>query len=359
MSIQGLIGLPGHGKSYSAIELFILQAANQKRYIVTNIPLLPKLQEDYPDLQGHPIDLTKAAGDRGEFDRIPGGALVLLDELWRIWPAGLKANDVPVWQLEFIKEHRHKLSDDGREMDIVLVTQDMADICTPIRTMCETTILCEKLTAVGQKGLFRRDYYRGVVTLTKQDRNRFIKSDHGCKYSPDVYQYYKSHTKSQGEHETIDNSGVVNATIFGSLGFKIAAGFLVVCLVGIIWGASTVTSDIDKMTAPKSDKTESASVSVPHSKNNGNGVTASVSQQTGPQESKRYRLVGRFVQGVAIRWFVVSDGSRSRRVSPDQCKIGLMDQCIVDGELVTSYTGPDESAPSLKMLPMMGASSAG
>lgn len=346
MSIQALVGLPGHGKSYSAIELFILTAAAAGRPICTNIPLTEKFREDYPVIDLLSIDLDAAKTDSSILHGIPGGSLVLLDELWRIWPAGLKPNDIPVQQMAFIKEHRHKLSADGREMDIVLVTQDLADIASSIRQMTETTIICNKLTDLGQKNRFRRDYYRGAVKGFKGSKALFIKSDHGCKYQESVYQYYKSHTQSTAaDGTTVDNSGVVNATIFNSFGFKFGLAALFLLIIASVWGFRSTANSLADQT-----KSKAPAEAVPAMQKLAAVSSASPAPPPAlkpPQESSRWRLVGRFVVGLSIKFYLISDGNSSRRISPTDCKPGLTDVCMVDGDIVASYTGRNRSDASV------------
>jgi zona occludens toxin len=353
MSIQALVGLPGHGKSYSAVELFILTALKQNRKILTNIPLkLDVLAVDFPDYDFEQnfryIDLEEWKSKPAQFwaDKsvFQPSALYLLDELWRIWPQGLKTLNIPTHQLAFIKEHRHNIDETGREPDIVLVTQNLSDIANAIRDMVETTIVCCKLTEVGKKNAFRRDYYRGVVKGFTGPKASFIRSDSYCKYQPTVYQYYKSHTKAEGDAHVIDNSGVVTATIFNGLGFKIGLGFLIFLILAIVYLSFRTKSGIEQMQKNKQTDVVPDSAALVAAAQPQTQKEQEPEKPKPPQESKRFRLTGRFVQGQVIKWFLVSDGSQTRRIEPAKCQIGLNDVCLVDGEIVTAYTG---SSPSL------------
>ncbi|OAI30064.1 hypothetical protein A1356_22500 [Methylomonas koyamae] len=268
-------------------------------------------------------------------------ALYLLDELWRIWPNGMKASNIPSHQLAFIKEHRHNIDETGREPDIILVTQSLDDIANAIRNMVETTIICTKLTEIGKKDAFRRDYYRGAVKGFIGPKTSFTRSDSYCTYKETVYRYYKSHTKATAEVTTVDNSGVVNVTIFNGLAFKLGAAFLVFCIITLIWSSYSAKQGIDKMTASKSATVPDAATSSAVSNAPSAPAPGAPPPPPAPKESKRFRLVGRYVQGQAIRWFTITDGHRTRRIEPANCQISLNDSCLVDGEIVASYTGPD------------------
>ena len=343
MAVNGLIGLPRHGKSYSAVELFILKAAKQGRTIVTNIPLQPVFYEEYPDLDVHFIDLEeyKEATEQDWLDLPPG--LYVLDELWKIWPAGLRANEIPTHQLKFIKEHGHKLDSQNRETDIILVTQALDDIASPIKNMVETTILCVKLTEVGLMNKFRREYYSGVVRGFSGAKTKLIKKDHSCTYDPNIYKYYKSHTLS-ADTDNVDGSGVMNATIFGSLGFKIGVVVIVLLVIGIYFGVGSVSDDLKILTTAKEDLPQEM---VPRSSLN-NMVSRTSFNTTDdqfnhsfsePQESPTFRLVGLFTDKTRIKYALITDGKFSRRIDPMLCKNKLQVVCVYKNQIVSHFTG--------------------
>jgi zona occludens toxin len=347
MSIQALCGLPGHGKSYSAIELFIIEALKQHRVVVTNIPLLETVYDDYPDADIRSIDLDDARVNDATWDEIPGGSIVLLDELWRIWPAGLKPNDIPIRQLSFIKEHRHHLSDDGREMDIVLVTQVLDDICNSVRGMVETTIICNKLTEVGAKNRFRRDYYRGAIKGIDGPKSKFFHADHNCQYLPEIYKYYKSHTKSDGTVSKGGNSGIVNKTIFSSFKFRAGLFILFLCIVFSIYGFISTRDKLTVMTKPKESQINpipDAGIVKPMP-----AVQPVLPSAPVVTDSLRYRLTGRAVFDRRATFIVYDfEQKRSIRLGNSFCKYDKEFNnfsCNFQGHLITPYSGSPPSAP--------------
>lgn len=354
MSIPGLTGLPGHGKSYTAFQMFIYPALVQgrddpakKRVIVTNIPLTDKVNKEFPDADIRFIDLDMMAKRENAHLWLeqPASALYVLDELWRIWPSGVKTANIPKEQLAFIKEHRHNIDSSGIEPDIVLVTQDLADIASAIRTMIETTIVCTKLTAVGAKGNFRRDYYTGSIKGFVGPKTAFIRSDQ-CRYDPVIFSYYKSHTKAQGAVQSIDNKGVVGATIFNGWGFKFGVGGFLFFLSLTIFLFFRAKSGFDKY----GEKREVTPVTVPvavTSVNVGSGASSSVSPAvvvSDPIESSRWRLVGHVHSSFSSGYVLVSDGQVTRRhLYAGNCKKGLELVCEIRGEIITRFSGPDLS----------------
>lgn len=334
MSIQALVGIPGHGKSYSAIELFLLEALRQERRIVTNIPITEALLEDFPKARLLPMDLDVAAKEDRVWDEIPPSCLILLDELWRIWPAGLKAHVIPKRQLSFIKEHRHHIDASGREPDIILVTQDLGDIAAPVRNMIETTVVCTKLTDVGLSGRFRRDYYRGAVKGFVGPKQAFIRSDH-ARYEEKIWRYYKSHTKATAEVASIDQRRVVNATIFNGWGFRLGLGFLVAMVGLVIWSGIKTKSGIDRLRAVP----EHAPKPVAPAQRPVAPVAPPVQVH---KESKRWRLSGNYRTPGAPPVAVITDGVVTRRlVNAKDCqwKNGIAEECEFQGEIVAAWTG--------------------
>ena len=197
MSIVAYTGLPGSGKSCGVVENVILPALGAGRHIITNIPLkIGRLTDDYP--QGRITTFTnKQAEDDPEFfslDGHPGGVIWVIDEAWRFWKSGMKSVNLPEVQKEFFTEHRHMVGEDGRTNEIVLVTQDLQQLCAFVRGLVEETYRAVKLTAIGQKNRYRVDVHQGAVTGQKPGKP--MRQLYG-KYKPEIYQYYKSHTRNK------------------------------------------------------------------------------------------------------------------------------------------------------------------
>lgn len=197
MSIVGYAGLPGSGKSYGVVENVVIPALDAGRHIITNIPLkLGRLADDYPQGTVTMFDNKEAEDDPTFFDleRHPAGVIWIIDEAWRFWKSGMKATNIPQCQKEFFTEHRHNVGPDGRTNEIVLVTQDLAQLCAFVRGLVEETYRAVKLTAIGQKNKYRVDVYMGAATGQKPGKP--MRQLYGS-YKPEIYQYYKSHTRNK------------------------------------------------------------------------------------------------------------------------------------------------------------------
>ena len=185
MAITAYCGLPGAGKSYEVVRGPILQAFKSGRPIWTNIRLDPAL------------GATIAADDAQHwYLDAPPGALVVIDECWRFWPSGLKADDIEENKREFFTMHRHRVAADGQSTDIILVTQDLGQVARFVRDLVERTYRCLKHSALGSRKHYRCDVYAGSVTGQNPPKSQHVTSWQG-RYDPKVFKLYQSHTLSR------------------------------------------------------------------------------------------------------------------------------------------------------------------
>ncbi|MFI8610699.1 zonular occludens toxin domain-containing protein [Pseudomonas sp. NPDC077649] len=194
MAIDAYTGNPRSGKSYSVVKNVILPSLREGRHVYTNIPMTQKAHDEFP---GQIHQLAKDWFSSPDLaDLFPAGAVVALDELWRRWPSGMKANVFPFKDKEFLAEHGHNVDENGNTTRVVLVTQDLADIAAFARGKVDKTYRSQKLDAVGADNRFRVDIYEGCVTGQKPPKSQFIRSIFD-KYDPAYYAYYSSSTKSK------------------------------------------------------------------------------------------------------------------------------------------------------------------
>jgi zona occludens toxin len=205
MPIDAYVGKPGHGKSYGVVQHVVIPSLKQNRHVVTNIPLqVDMLLEDFG---GNITQLPHDWHTRPDLaDLAPPGCVLILDELWRRWPAGLKANNVPEPDKALLAEHRHRVSKDGKSMRVVLVTQDLSQIASFARALIEQTYRVVKKT----KKAYRVDIYSGAATGDRPPKTTLQRQAFGT-YKPSVYRYYSSATQSEsgdvGDESKADNRG--------------------------------------------------------------------------------------------------------------------------------------------------------
>lgn len=250
MPITAYSGLPGHGKSHSVVEHVILPALKAHRCVVTNVALKwDKVREAFPGCDLRPFDLEAVKRDPASIEEAaPPGCVLVIDEAWKLWPAGQTAKDVPTPFKAILAEHRHRVDSLGNSMQIVLVTQDLSQLGKFARDLVEETFRTVKLTSLGASGRYRVDVYSGPMAGANPPSSKRVRQLLG-KYRPEVWQWYQSHTMSEsgesGANEgKVDRRGVIWRSPVWWVG-----GLVVLACLG--YGIYAVTSFFGKPRAAK------------------------------------------------------------------------------------------------------------
>jgi zona occludens toxin len=228
MALNGYFGKPGSGKSYSVVEYVIIPALTKGRHVVTNIPLESELLEQV--YGGKVTQLPLDALDNPDLpELIPHGAVAVVDECWRRWPSGQKVSAASKTDLQWLKEHRHRVDADGNAMQVVLVTQNPADLASWVRNLIAHSFHMYKLDTVGAAGRFGIKVYQGCPYGDRIPQKLIIREAFGT-YKPEIYQYYKSATQSEsldvGDERAMDK----RTNIWGS-GQMIAIGLFILLAI--------------------------------------------------------------------------------------------------------------------------------
>ena len=372
MAIDAYTGLPGHGKSYGVVEHVIIPSLKQGRHVVTNIPLdIEALLVDFGGtVEQLPADWFERA-DLG--DLAPAGSVLVLDELWRRWPNGMKANAARLEDKALLAEHRHRVDAKGRSMRVVLVTQDLAQIAAWARALVETTYRMVKKS----KKLYRVDIYRGAVTGPRPPKSALLRQTAG-RFKPDVYRYYQSATQSH-------SGGVGDESVADARGSLLRSwGLWGLVLIVVLGGAFGVRGVASYFNPQSSEPAQSATpVPVPSQP-----VTAAApvnraatqvynAKPTGPVMSSVWR-VGGYVRGGSdsaaalaeltgqsppirgpriARVLLVHESGARRFVDLSGCEFfpgGLDVFCDIDGERVTPWTGRGAVTRVIDPVPAVG-----
>lgn len=228
--ITAYAGLPGSGKSYGVVANVILPALKKGRDVWTNIPINAEAMIQEAGKTVTQFNISDIEQDNRWFlETLPKGAICVLDEAWRLWPSGLKANNAIQEHKEYMAEIRHLVNDAGYSSQLCIVTQDLGQLAAFARQLIETTFIAYKLKVVGAKNSFRIDMYQGAVTGFSPPKRLQVNQEFG-KYSNDIFKLYKSHTKSDGgagNEDSVDK----RANVFNRMIFK----FLPVIFILAIW----------------------------------------------------------------------------------------------------------------------------
>jgi len=221
MAISAYVGLQGHGKSHGVVEYVILPALKAKRIVFTNIPMNQDLLEKDFGITVRQFDIDDIKNNENWFQEVfIAGAIFICDELWRLWPQGMRSTAANPKHLEFIAEHRHMVGEDGKSSEIIFATQDLGLVASFARQLIETTYRVEKLVKIGSTKKFRVDIYFGCVTGSCPPKSKLDRQIFG-RYKPDVFKYYVSHTKSPngvvGDETKTDN----RSNALGGIMFKV------------------------------------------------------------------------------------------------------------------------------------------
>lgn len=209
MAISAYTGLPGHGKSYGVVDNVIAPALKQKRIVFTNIPMKELACQNRYSQTVIQFEIQEIIDNPEWWSEIfIAGAVIVIDELWRLWPAGVNTKNIRDSDKSFLAEHRHLVGNCGNSTEIIFVTQDLSQIATFARNLVETTYRVTKLSKLGASKRFRIDIYFGPVTGVTPPKSKKDSEIYG-KFKQSTYDLYQSHTKSEtgsaGNESRIDN----------------------------------------------------------------------------------------------------------------------------------------------------------
>ncbi|TWH71295.1 zona occludens toxin [Azomonas agilis] len=344
MAIDAYTGLPGHGKSYGVVEHVIIPSLKQNRHVVTNIPL--DIDALLMDFGGTVEQLPEDWFERPDLAELaPSGCVLVLDELWRRWPNGMKASEALLTDKALLAEHRHRVDKQGRSMRVVLVTQDLAQIASWVRQLVETTYRMVKKS----KKLFRVDIYRGAVTGPRPSQAALTRQTAG-KFRAEVYRYYQSATQSQsgavGDESTADGRASILKSwgLWALIGIVVFGGFFGVRGVSQFFSPPTVQQPVAAKPKPEPPpQAPPPTQAAPMQR-----AIAEVIPKPEPQVtmSAVWRVGGYLLRDqsdVTNQVILISDTGRTRIIPFEQCQwinsIQVDVYCDLDGERVTPWSG--------------------
>lgn len=353
MAIVAYTGLPGHGKSYGVVENVIVPALKpteqlpEGREVWTNIPLkISEIHKQFPNARVTVFDVKDMEDPRWCLDTVPPGVVFVLDEVMRIWPAGVKTANVAPEYRQFLAEHRHMVGDDGVTTEICLIAQDLSQIANFARELIESTTIANKLTAIGANKRFRADVYQGAIKGQSGVKSKLIRSIQGS-YKPEVYRLYQSHTMSKtgqaGAELAVDRRNTIWQRPMIKYGVPIGAALFAFML----WHLYNFFNPV-----PDAEQVQTTKPAVPAAP----ARKAPNRQLPKPTPfSKDWRLTGVFQGSNGVSWaFISGRNGRSRRIPASACH-RFHDTgeryCDVAGAHVASWTGPDPDESTNSFLP--------
>ncbi|MEJ1339156.1 MAG: zonular occludens toxin domain-containing protein [Candidatus Sedimenticola sp. (ex Thyasira tokunagai)] len=362
MAVTAYSGYPRSGKSYGVVENVILPALLEGRIVVTNIPLNYPVLYEYLASEGvtsinvREFDLAQAKKDPAYLVNLPGGAVIVIDECWQLWPAGMKASQVDERTISFFAEHGHRVGQDGRTQEIVLVTQDLSQCALFARQLVVETYRAEKLDQAGADKSYRIDIYPGAA-IGQNPRGKPIRQIFG-KYKESVYKFYVSHTQSEtgsaGKEVKVDGranilkNNFIRFGIPGGIAVVVFSIFAVRSLMVSMFGGDAVAEEtpIEKPVQQARVYKPQLSIPQPEKSPAPHTTTPVVPQKSHDGYSSVWRLAGwaegKNEAGVHQKMAVLVGRGRNRYIPTSDCKKvpGTPEiECQLDGEIVSSWSG--------------------
>jgi len=241
--INGIAGKPGGGKSYEAVKNHVIPALQDKRKVVTNLPLqIQHFKDVYGDEVADLIEIVdynfhdygttrpfSKADDFLKYDDWKNekgqGVYFVIDECHLSMPNG-KVTAGTTELLEYLSMHRHY----GH--DILLITQNFKKVHRDIRDMVNIVYRAIKKSFNGQDDEYILKIHEGCTSTVVNTKERA--------YEPYVFKFYKSHTKSNQsvvEATTQDITPWYKSGLMTSSYFVLGFGFLIV--LKLIYDLST------------------------------------------------------------------------------------------------------------------------
>lgn len=349
MAIKTYSGRPGSGKSYNSVANIIIPSIKSGRTVVTNVVLdKAQIYSDYPDANIVSIPFGITFDDAAKYINLslyPAGAVYVLDEGAKLFPTGLKVTNIESSLLTFFTEHRHSVGADGYSSEIFILCQENSQLAKFIRDLVDTTYHHVKLDKHGLSNKFRVDIYDGSVNGATS-RAAPLESKVGT-YSSDFFKYYKSHTQKS---ELADTALEVSPDKRGS-GFSIYRNSIIaLCLLVplIYFSYSSLKSlfgsdDVDSPSDSSYDSTHDVPRPVDPSSSN-SAIASSLTGRLDPYNlSDDWRLSGIISTPSGLTAIIESE-DRSRFL--DVLTFCDYDRdlsewyCLLNNEVVSSYTGP-------------------
>lgn len=360
MSIIAYAGQPRQGKSYSVVENVIIPALKQRRHVAHNLMLnLPALSvvigfDVAPYLHQVERDSTPAE----LMEKCPPGAVIVIDEAWRYWPAGVKVNEVPRAELAFFKEHGHRVGEDGLASEIILIDQDPKTALPAwMRALIELTYIYTKHSSLGSSKRFRCDVYNKCQSIEKPSRGALLRTLQG-QYKPEVYNCYISHTQSVRLGEAgLEKMPDGRANLLKGWTFRAAViavlVFPLLCWI-VLAAARNVVEGPAKARAVQQAKAHAVASRTPSPAATllpaAQGVSVAIQKPAAPTPiptptptpySKLWRVSGGAIRPDGSGTVLLVSVGGQQRISATDCTIDIRKEwrCIVEDGIATYFSG--------------------
>lgn len=348
MAISAYVGVPGSGKSYEVVKSVLLPAYLAGRRIVTNIEGINEenfreyaLSRKKAKIDDLGVIIRVSDSDVMQDNFFPfkvldeslnvetvckAGDLIAIDELWRIWGSDSK---IPDNHRSFIAEHRHFTDDKtGLCCDLVVINQAVTNLPRFLKDRIETTYRMSKHVALGLKSRYRVDVFNGIKLFKSSKITSYQE-----KYQKDIFKLYKSYDGVNGQESTTDK----RQNILSSKRIWFLAAFMLLMFLSSIFLVYRFfTSNQGAQTA----KAQSYSITKNTSSITNQSANNLTSNDNYPVVSKTWRIAGTLkLNGKSFVILISNQNAIRLEPSIKFHYSGLMLEGLIDGEIVTRFTG--------------------
>lgn len=314
MAIIAYTGVMGSGKTYEAVSTAALGALRAGRRVVTNISGFNF--EAIRDHLGPFKDGSHLEADRvlvvssqrvtqphffydpdSVIDSVvKPGDLVLIDEVWSFWGAGVKLLSE---HQKFFRMHRHYTEQGtGVSCDLCIMIQDLSSLHRFIRGVIETSYKFTKMKSLGLSSRYRVEVYEGG-----KPRRATLISASVKKYNKEIFPLYQSYEGGAGTEKTIDD----RQNLFSNKGFVF---FFVLSFVVLLGGGYWFLGWLDAMQNGATPQASLEAVSVQETASPMN--TPSAIEE--PSSGYRLAMVLETPRGETLAFIETPDGHLERRL---------------------------------------------
>ncbi|NTV93905.1 MAG: Zonular occludens toxin [Thiobacillus sp.] len=351
MAINAYTGLQGSGKSYEAVLMVVVPAIRVGRRVVTNINGISESEIYYY--------LEKRGGDASRFGTVvhvsnddvtrPGffpaeakpdepsvvrrGDLVVIDEAWRFWGTDEK---MPKEHMEFFRMHRQYVDPvTGVTCDVALILQSISDLHRTLKAVVELHSRTTKLKTVGTPTRYRVELFEGARVTKAAKFDTLLR-----KYEPDVFPLYKSYQGIAGNETAIDS----RQNIFKNPRVWAMGVLSLLMFVGSIWTLYYIYGRLTHKKATEPAERPVATNTAP--------LQGAVSGAQSAPAATSLRIAGiAMVRGQPFVALVDQSGRIRLEAAGNFTGYGSLLSGVVDGRLVTTWSGPAAQGQNAAVLP--------
>lgn len=342
----------------------MLPALQKGREVVTNMALNMEVMEEH----GYDRLITFCEFKPEDFAELlenHKGALVVIDEAWKIWRAGEQFKSVPKDQASFMLEERHHVGKNGKPIEIILQAQSPKKLPTWITEELHYIYYTEDLSGIGMPGLYNMEVYGGNVM---KPANK-VKTIGPKKYEKDtIGTFYKSQSKSELPDEIADEKVEDNrANIWTKPLIKYGLPLSIISFPFFVWlsisqvkgladqEGLSLNENEEQTEEVSDDQTILPSLKTPSpnpAPQEGQNIQPRIEQAvyTPPPEppySKNFRISGYYSDG-NFKMYLITNGIYSISLPESSCNKARY-SCVWQGETVTKWTGLDEEKGMLQL----------